>query len=889
LGVPQQTGFTFAAGNASKALALPRYAMGAVRARLTRRDAGLWVFGSGSGLGEGALALFRAVGSTKRCVWLASSIGERDAARAAGMASELKDSAEGYRLTLRAAVIVVTHGFGDVNRFATSGAYTVQLWHGIPLKHIQLDARVTFQSGVPGLGRALRIAYRRSAQAISLVPAASETAAERLRTAFGIPASRIVVTGDPRDDVVLTTTTADARAMVERASGPLAATAILYAPTWRDGETDPAVPTADEWSRIDDWLAAHDATLVVRPHPHSVGDYSAGIATTKHVLLMTSSAVPEVNATLPAFDVLVTDFSSIAFDFSLLRRPIAFLAPDAEHYARSRGLYEPYERFSGGSAVTGWDALLTLLGSPQALDDLRSHAIHLAATHHAYRDGQNTVRVLAELRSRLKEPDVIHPMPTAAVVDVDTESIVVSGDGVRPSRVSFLGSRVELVGAVTGTARSWTARIPLRVARWGGAPLAGPSGDYALMVDGERVAVSGANALVTSVAYVTFATGAMQLSAPLRDDERGGSAQARLESEYRTRDAQPADAVFFESFYGQNASCNPRALDAEIARVSPSTTRYWSITDASVAVPSGAVAVVEGSTEWWAARAESRLLVVNDWLRKRWRKRPYQTVLQTWHGTMLKKIANDRPNHGLRARIASILESRRWDLLLAQNDHSATILRRAYGYRGPVWLDGYPRDDALVGGDGGAVRAALGISHAARVVLYAPTWRDDRIGHIDHLDVAAFAKTLGPDFVVLIRGHSRTLRPGKDVTGGNVIDVTGYPDVTDLFLAADALITDYSSVMFDFSVTGKPMYFFTPDLDHYRESLRGFYFDLIDVAPGPVVTDAAELAALISAPDATVSDYADRYAAWVARFNPNDDGHAAERVVARLLERGALG
>jgi CDP-glycerol glycerophosphotransferase len=102
------------------------------------------------------------------------------------------------------------------------------------------------------------------------------------------------------------------------------------------------------------------------------------------------------------------------------------------------------------------------------------------------------------------------------------------------------------------------------------------------------------------------------------------------------------------------------------------------------------------------------------------------------------------------------------------------------------------------------------------------------------------------------------------------------------------MITDYSSVMFDFSVTGKPIFFYTPDLDHYREQLRGFYFDLLEVAPGPVVQQAAELSSLVLSRDAVATEYADRYAAWRSRFNPRDDGHAGERIVARLIERGAL-
>jgi len=255
---------------------------------------------------------------------------------------------------------------------------------------------------------------------------------------------------------------------------------------------------------------------------------------------------------------------------------------------------------------------------------------------------------------------------------------------------------------------------------------------------------------------------------------------------------------------------------------------------------------------------------------------------------MLKKIANDRPGQSLRAKVASVLESRRWDVLLSQNDHSTQVLRRAYGFRGPVWQEGYPRDDVLATPDGAEIRRRLGIEPGTTVVLYAPTWRDDRLAHVDHIDVAAFTDALGPGHVTLIRGHSRTLRVGQDVRGSNVIDVTGYPDVADLYLVADVLITDYSSVMFDFSVTGKPILFFTPDLEDYRRRLRGFYFDLLEAAPGPVVQDAAELVTLVKNREAVAADYADRYAAWRERFNPRDDGHASDRVVQRLIALGAI-
>src|SRR5690606_2554664 len=121
-------------------------------------------------------------------------------------------------------------------------------------------------------------------------------------------------------------------------------------------------------------------------------------------------------------------------------------------------------------------------------------------------------------------------------------------------------------------------------------------------------------------------------------------------------------------------------------------------------------------------------------------------------------------------------------------------MRKAYAFFGkPIWIEGYPRNDVLANGDARAVRRSLGIGDDERVLLYAPTWRDDRVEMVDFVDAEALAAAA--DAVVLVRGHSRTLHPGRDAAGARVIDVTGYPDTALLLLAADALITDYSSVM----------------------------------------------------------------------------------------------
>ncbi|WP_345750815.1 CDP-glycerol glycerophosphotransferase family protein [Microbacterium rhizophilus] len=470
---------------------------------------------------------------------------------------------------------------------------------------------------------------------------------------------------------------------------------------------------------------------------------------------------------------------------------------------------------------------------------------------------------------------------TTARFEPADAQLVIRGAGPRPATATLTGRRAHTAARITGGGKTWTARFPLRAARWGGPALPLPSGEYRVRIDGVELDAELPLRLLPGL-RAELRGDRVVVGPPVDPVYDGAEAQGALERRYIDHHSALENAVFFESFYGRGAGCNPFAIDRELARVAPDVIRYWSVVDLSVRVPEGAIPVVEGSPEWWRARSVAKLLVVNDWLRRRYAGRTGQTVLQTWHGTPLKRLALHRPGFDPRRIGAVIKESRRWHVLLAQNPYAAGILRRAYAFLGrPIWVEGYPRNDVLTTGDAAAARAELGIGPGERVLLYAPTWRDDRQEMVDFLDPTALAAATGS--VVLVRGHSRTLNQGQDAAGARVIDVTGYPDTAPLLLAADALITDYSSVMFDFGVTGKPMYFLVPDMEHYRGELRGFYFDLAAHAPGPLVRTQDELVAALAADPA---EHAGRYAAWTARFNARDDGRAAERVVARILDRG---
>jgi CDP-glycerol glycerophosphotransferase len=414
--------FSFGAGNARKLASIPLYALGRIATIVIPRRRDSWVFGCGVGIADGALALWEVVAAERHsAVWLVGSAREARDAAARGIPHAGKRSVRGFWLTARAAVVVVTHGFGDVNRYAVSDAFVVQLWHGIPLKRIGLDSAETVRSGILPRSRIVRGVlarmYRGAARRIRVLPAASHLVRGRLESAFGLRDDRVPVTGEPRVDVLSRGTPesrrSTARAAIAAAVGETdpSARLILYAPTWRDGAPDPAVPSGEEWRRIVEVLGRRRAVLLVRSHPLGAGEYTPPFATDR-VRGLGSEVVPDVTPLLPGLDALVTDYSSLAFDAALVPLPTVYLAPDVDFYARTRGFYGSYREVAGEDWATDWT------GAAEQLDALLSDgadrarrieaAERLSARVHAFRDGGNTRRVYRAILAGLRE---LHPGP----------------------------------------------------------------------------------------------------------------------------------------------------------------------------------------------------------------------------------------------------------------------------------------------------------------------------------------------------------------------------------------------------------------------------------------------------------------------------------------------
>jgi CDP-glycerol glycerophosphotransferase len=294
-------------------------------------------------------------------------------------------------------------------------------------------------------------------------------------------------------------------------------------------------------------------------------------------------------------------------------------------------------------------------------------------------------------------------------------------------------------------------------------------------------------------------------------------------------------------------------------------------------------------------------VVANDYWPEALVRRRGQTLLQTWHGTSVKahgELLADAPAARRSRRRSREQRPDNWQLLLSPSPMATTALRRAFPYAGQVLETGLPRADLLrraaADGTGARIREQLGIGPDVRVALYAPTYRDQltqgrtkyRLGA--SLDVVALRAMLGDGWAVLFRRHRNALGRLPVVASGGVPfvhDVSDHPSSEDLLAAADVLVTDYSSLAVDQIGLGRPVVFFVPDLEDYRDRVRGLTIPLGGLAPGPVLRSTAEVGKALLDLATVQRDCADLYRQFAATYCPLDDGAAAARVVDAVFMR----
>ncbi|MFF7068707.1 CDP-glycerol glycerophosphotransferase family protein [Streptomyces pseudovenezuelae] len=368
--------------------------------------------------------------------------------------------------------------------------------------------------------------------------------------------------------------------------------------------------------------------------------------------------------------------------------------------------------------------------------------------------------------------------------------------------------------------------------------------------------------------------------------------RAALRLHYRVQRCLPVreDRAVFTAYEGRGHGCNPGALEEAFRTFVPHIRTAWvARPEHHHTVPTATRRLRPGTAAHWTALARSKYLVSNTDFDRRTVKRPGQVLVQTQHGTPLKHMGLDlreRPAAAGDLDVEAMLSGvDQWDYLLSPNRHTTLTWERVYPGRYTTLPYGYPRNDVFqraTSEDVRRLRECLGIPEGSVAILYAPTYRDYRRTQRTTLDLERLLCRLGPRFVVLARAHHRHGGPLVSPTTGRVVDVSDHPSVESLCLASDALVTDYSSLMFDYANLDRPIVIHADDREAY-EAARGTYFDLRSFAPGAVARSEDELIDIFATGHWRGSRSTQLRSAFRERFCPYDDGRAAERVVRHVV------
>ncbi|MGF7012921.1 CDP-glycerol glycerophosphotransferase family protein [Ornithinibacillus bavariensis] len=358
--------------------------------------------------------------------------------------------------------------------------------------------------------------------------------------------------------------------------------------------------------------------------------------------------------------------------------------------------------------------------------------------------------------------------------------------------------------------------------------------------------------------------------------------------------------IVFESFMGKQISDNPKAIFEYISLNFPDYKLYWSVEQKDLIEDSNHLNLIKRfSLKWIYFMATSKYWISNSRL-PLWLPKPRKTIyVQTWHGTPLKKIGIDIDEvHMVKTNTKEYKESflsetSRWDYLISPNQYSTRIFKKAFNFNKRIIESGYPRNDFLVNfnyeEEIKRLKYKMKLPLDKKVILYAPTWRDnqyDSEGKYNfkiNLDLKRMYDVLVEDYIIVLRFHY-LVSNNIDIREleGFVYDFSKYEDIRELYLISDLLITDYSSVFFDYSILKRPMLFYIYDIEEYKNDLRGFYFNFEEKAPGPLVQTTDQLLNAIKSIEEKGYSPSKEIVEFYEQFTSLEDGKATERVVKAL-------
>lgn len=363
--------------------------------------------------------------------------------------------------------------------------------------------------------------------------------------------------------------------------------------------------------------------------------------------------------------------------------------------------------------------------------------------------------------------------------------------------------------------------------------------------------------------------------------------------------------IFFESFNGNSFSCSPKAIyNYLVSHDEYKDYKFiWAFKDLEKGhklKDKNTIIVKSKSFKYYYYLSKSKYWIVNSLLDLSVIKKRKQVYVQCWHGTPLKKLRCDITVTGsvLNTKEEVIkrnnLDVKKIDYFISPSKYATSKFISAFNLKELnkekiIIEKGYPRNDKLINynnNDTEKIKKDLNIPTNKKVILYAPTFRDDEhtsgVGYTYKLniDFDSLKKEL-KDYIILFRAHYFIANSFDfDKYKGFIYDVSKYDDINDLYIVSDLLITDYSSVFFDYAILERPIIFYMYDYDNYKNNLRDFYIDLKEL-PGPIVKDEKDLVTSIKEKN---NKYKNMYSSFNKKFNPYEDGKSAERVVKEILK-----
>lgn len=346
------------------------------------------------------------------------------------------------------------------------------------------------------------------------------------------------------------------------------------------------------------------------------------------------------------------------------------------------------------------------------------------------------------------------------------------------------------------------------------------------------------------------------------------------------------------SYYGSQYGCSPKYITEYMSKLSRKNQFdvVWAFNDPiRKQTPANVRRVKVMSLRYFYELCTSKVVITNYRTTDLFIKRKQQYYIQTWHSSLrLKTIEKDAETVLPPAYInMAKKDSTKCDLLISGCKYSTDIFKRSFWYDGEIFEHGTPRNDVLFQNSTNRknkVLRKLNIARGSKILLYAPTFRKNNNLDVYDLDWEQLAEKLkskfGNEWVILVKLHPHLLSKSSQlIYGDQVMDVTTYDDIQELMVAADVLISDYSSLMFDFAITKRPCFLYIPDLEEYKRQDRKLYFDVLEL-PFVSATSNSNLLGKIETFNAV--EYKRDLQAFLKRVGSYEEGNASEQLLKRI-------